>query len=55
MAVDRELEIHDCQDRITAKDREILMLQFELARMKEQVWHNERDICVLEGLGNVVR
>jgi hypothetical protein len=30
------------------------MLQFELVRIKEQVWHNERDICVFEGLGNVV-
>jgi hypothetical protein len=54
MAVDWELELHEYQERTAAKDSDILSLQFQLARMKEQVWHNERDICVLEGLGNVV-
>jgi hypothetical protein len=50
MAVDRELELHQYQDATATKDSEITSLKFELARMKEQVWHNERDICVFEGL-----
>jgi hypothetical protein len=50
MAVDRELQVHDYRGETAVKDRKILSLELELARMKEQVWHNERDICVFEGL-----
>jgi hypothetical protein len=46
MAVDRELQLQEAQKKITLKEGEIIKMEAEVSKLQEQVWHNNRDICV---------
>jgi hypothetical protein len=53
MAVKREVQLQESHKDKKAKEQEIATLRVEMANLQEQVWHNERDVCVIEGFGNV--
>jgi hypothetical protein len=46
MAVDRELQLQEAEKKITLKEEETFKMEAEVAKLQEQVWHNDRDICV---------
>jgi hypothetical protein len=46
MAVDRELQLQEAQKKITLKEEETFKMEAEMSKLQEQVWHNDRHICV---------